>query len=127
MISRTNVRSVMCPECSAPAGVSCYGPRRGNQRTACHAERWEAYHATLPPAQTRPAPLVLSVPKQLRPILKRGQGGWTCRSQQAGASWFWGRTPTIAYRFWLEARRTQVRERVLRLVPGAAAIFWGVR
>lgn len=41
LVTRSDVRSVRCPECSAPSGGHCRGRRKA--RVSNHAERVDAY------------------------------------------------------------------------------------
>jgi hypothetical protein len=119
--TRSNVRRMRCPACDAPPGALCTtgrgAPGRGATRISNHAERLEAYRA-----QHKPAVPVVKTPMFApKPRIYRTPQGWVCRSSQATA--FVAATPSTAYCYWLHHRQPQVRARILRAVPKAAAVY----
>lgn len=114
MISRTNVRSIACPVCEAPAGVSCYLRSKAAARVACHTERWQAYRAGLP----------VLLPSYLRPVIYRGStGNWLCatsRDWRVCRNSFAGRTPLAAYLKWFMRRDAPNQRAILAARPNLA-------
>jgi hypothetical protein len=112
VISRTNVRSISCPACDAPAGDRCRGSG-DSLRTSCHAERWEVYRATLP----------VLLHANLRPVIFKHPYGWACTSTR---DWRRCRTtyvsgsPMGAYLKWFMARSTAAKRQIVVAQPRVA-------
>lgn len=112
MISRTDVRSVSCPTCTAPAGDRC-GGRGGVLMASCHAERWEVYRATLP----------VLLPTHLRPVIHKHPYGWACttsRDWRRSRTTYVSGSPLGAYLKWFMARSTAAKRQIVAAQPHIA-------
>lgn len=109
MISRTDVRTVACPTCVVPAGCPCL-TGRSRARTSCHAERWQAYRATLPTL----------LPLHLRPTVYKHRHGWACttsRDYRRCRTSYVSDTPVNAYMRWFRMRNLKAQREIVDRLP----------